>query len=132
MLITDDASLAIKGPLQGVLTTHLQHPGEDLFLLACDLPLMEPFLLQELFSCYRQHNEYEVYLFTNDNEPEPLCGIYTAKGLAKIIALQKENKLTRHSMKFVLSQLKGYTIPLKEEQKIYFRNFNAHAQLNGL
>ncbi len=131
-LITDDNTIDVRGPLLGVLSAHIQNPADDLFLLACDMPLMEPLLLKELYNYYLQNPGKEVYIFTNDNEPEPLCGIYTASGLSKIIALQKENKLVKHSMKFMLSQLTVYTIALKEEQKKYFRNFNAHAELNGL
>ena len=131
-LITDGISIDVRGPLLGVLSAHIQNPGDDLFLLACDMPLMEPLLLKELYNYYLQTPGTEVYIFTNDNEPEPLCGIYTAKGLSKIIALQKENKLVKHSMKFILNQLSVYTVVLKEEQKKYFRNFNAHAELNGL
>ena len=132
LLILDDASFSIKGPLVGVLSAHLKYPLADLFLLACDLPLMEATILKELLTEYEKDSQYEAYIFTNDNEPEPLCGIYTSKGLAKIIVLQKENKLPRHSMKFMLSQFAVCTIPLKEEQKNYFRNFNAHDELNGL
>ena len=131
-LITDGISIDVRGPLLGVLSAHIQNPADDLFLLACDMPLMEPLLLKELYNYYLQNPGTEVYIFTNDNEPEPLCGIYTAKGLSKIIALQKENKLVKHSMKFILNQLSVYTVVLKEEQKKYFRNFNAHAELNGL
>jgi molybdopterin-guanine dinucleotide biosynthesis protein A len=132
MLIVDNASLEINGPLQGVLSAHLQNPGSDLFLLACDLPLMEANLLKELFSLYKQSKKYEVYIFTNNKEPEPLCGIYTAKALKKIIALQKENKLVKHSMKFILSKLVVCEIAIHDTQKMFFRNFNAHAELNGL
>jgi molybdenum cofactor guanylyltransferase len=132
MLIIDDISISIKGPLLGVLSAHLQNPADDLFLLACDLPLIEPFILKELVTAYLTDQKYEAYIFTNDNEPEPLCGIYASKGLTKIIALQKENRLTRHSMKFILSQLSVHSTIIQEKQKKYFRNFNAHAQLNGL
>jgi molybdopterin-guanine dinucleotide biosynthesis protein A len=132
MLITDRSSLSIKGPLSGVLSAHLHNPNDDLFVFACDLPLMEPIILKELLTLYLADKKYEVYIFTNDNEPEPLCGIYTSKSLAKIVALHNEKKLTRHSMKFILGQLSVCTIAIKEEQKKYFRNFNAHADINGL
>ncbi len=132
LLITDDKSIDIKGPLLGVLSAHLQHPGKDLFLLACDLPLMDFNLLKELYALYQQSKKYDVYIFTNDKQPEPLCGIYTAKALKKVIALQKQNKLIKHSMKFILSQLVVCEIALQNNQKKYFRNFNAHADINGL
>jgi molybdopterin-guanine dinucleotide biosynthesis protein A len=131
-LISDNTSVDIRGPLLGVLSAHMQNPADDLFLLACDMPLMEPELLKELYNCSRQNAGSEVYIFTNDNEPEPLCGIYTAKGLLKIAVLQKQNKLLKHSMKFMLSQLAVHSIALNDNQKKYFRNFNAHAELNGL
>ena len=35
-------------------------------------------------------------------------------------------------MKFVLEHLDTMAIPCNDEQKIFFRNFNAHAELNGL
>ena len=132
MLIVDDASLSVKGPLLGVLSAHIQNPGNDLFLLACDLPLMESNLLKELFALYTQSKKYDVYIFTDNRESEPLCGIYTSKALKKIIALQQANKLAKYSMKFILSQLVVCEIALYDNQKVYFRNFNAHADVNGL
>jgi molybdenum cofactor guanylyltransferase len=131
-LITDNRSLDIKGPLLGVLSAHLQNPADDLFLLACDMPLMEPEILKDLFNYYRQNTGNEAYIFTSDNEPEPLCGIYTAAGLSKITVMLQQRQLVKHSMKFMLSQLTVYTIDLTKVQKNNFRNFNAHARLNGL
>lgn len=130
-LIVDDASLPVKGPLRGVLSSHIQYPTEDLFLFACDMPLMEPFLLKELLDQYH-HGSYDAYLFTNDNEPEPLCGIYTSKGLSTVHEMLLEGRLVKHSMKFMLDHLSVNAIPLANEQKKYFRNFNAHSELNGL
>lgn len=131
-LITDDSRLDVRGPLLGVLSVHLQNSTADLFLLACDMPLMEPFLLKELYTFYRLHNIYDAYIFTNEGEPEPLCAVYTAAGLQKIITSLNNNQLQKHSMKYALSLLQVYSIPITEEQKKYFRNFNAHAELNGL
>jgi molybdopterin-guanine dinucleotide biosynthesis protein A len=132
LLIVDNPAAAVRGPLLGVLSAHLQNPGEDLFLLACDLPLMDPNLIKELYALYQQSNKYDVYIFSNNKEPEPLCGIYTASALQKIIALQKQDKLVKHSMKFVLGQLIVCEVAVHESQKTSFRNFNAHAELNGL
>ena len=132
LLIVDDASLEIKGPLLGVLSAHLQNFGKDLFVLACDLPLMDANLIKELFSLYQQSKKYDAYIFTNNKQPEPLCGIYTSTALKKISALQKQNKLIKHSMKFILNQLILCQITLHDTQKVCFRNFNAHADVNGL
>lgn len=131
-LIADDTSLQLGGPLLGVLSSHLQHPTGDLFVLACDMPLMEPFLLKELHEQYLLNPSYDAHVFTNNGEPEPLCAIYTANGLSIILAMLRDGLLLKHSMKFMLDHLAVNAIPVTDEQKKYFRNFNAHAELNGL
>lgn len=131
-LVKDDAALNLKGPLAGVLSVHLQYPDEDLFVLACDMPLMESAMLKELLGVYDEHPLSDAYVFTNNEEPEPLCAIYSAKGLAYIVHLLNAKELTRHSMKFMLEHINTFPTPLNENKKKYFRNFNAHAELNGL
>ncbi|MEO6548568.1 MAG: molybdenum cofactor guanylyltransferase [Ferruginibacter sp.] len=131
-LIKDNLALGIKGPLAGVLSVHVQFPGEDLFVLACDMPLMEASVLDQILAVYNEQPSADAYVFMNAGEPEPLCAIYTSKGLSYIHHLLKEKELTRHSMKFMLEHIQTCSIPLDEDQKKYFRNFNAHAELNGL
>jgi molybdenum cofactor guanylyltransferase len=131
-LITDTDELQIKGPLAGVLSTHLQYPTEDIFALACDMPLMEVSILKELLEQSRLRTQHDAFVFTSDDEPEPLCGIYRASGLNTILTMYHSGQLIKHSMKFMLYHVNTYMIPMREEQKRAFRNFNAHAELNGL
>jgi molybdopterin-guanine dinucleotide biosynthesis protein A len=131
-LVKDNESLLLKGPLCGVLSIHLQYPSEDLFVLACDMPLLDPALLKELLTHYTAQPSFEAFVYTNENEPEPLCGIYKAKGLAHIIDIYRAGQLSRHSMKFMLEHINSYFVPLSADQKTSFRNFNAHSELNGL
>jgi molybdopterin-guanine dinucleotide biosynthesis protein A len=131
-LITDNNSLQLKGPLCGVLSVHIQYPLEDLLVLACDMPLMETGILNELMAHARQDKTGDAFVFTNDGEPEPLCSIYMSKGLAHILHLYHTGQLSKHSMKYMLEHIATRFIPLPEEQKKLFRNFNAHAELNGL
>jgi len=128
----DNASLMVRGPLCGVLSVHLQYPNEDLFILACDMPLMDISILQQLYWLYNLEPSKDAFVFTNNGEPEPLCGIYKAKGLKDILYLLETNRLERHSMKFIIEHLQTLLTPLNEDQKAYFRNINTHAQLNGL
>lgn len=130
-LITDNTILPVKGPLLGLLSAHIANPTEDLFILACDMPLMETALLKELYILYRKQDA-DVFLFTNEGEAEPLCAIYTAAALHKIMTMLQEGQLKKFSMKFALDHLQLAMLSLKDEQKKYFRNFNAHADLNGL
>jgi molybdenum cofactor guanylyltransferase len=131
-LIEDNETLSLKGPLLGVLSAHVHYPDQDLFILACDMPLMESSVLQELDDRFRTNKGAEVYIFTNEGEPEPLCGIYTSKAFATVTSQLHSGQLNRYSMKNMLEQVSVHSIPLTEEQKKYFRNFNAHAELNGL
>jgi len=131
-LVKDDEGLDVHGPLSGVLSVHLKFPQEDLFVLACDMPLMEKKVLSQLMDSYRENMSYDAFVFNNEGEPEPLCAIYRANGLAQIIKMLQNGQLTKHSMKFTIEHLDSFSIPLLDEQKRYFRNFNAHAELNGL
>lgn len=131
-LIVDNATLSVKGPLLGALSAHMLYPAQNLFLLACDMQLMEPSVLTTLYEQYLQTDDYDAFVFTNDNEPEPLCGIYCAKGLVAILNMYKEGSLIKYSMKFMLEHLHVCYIPASEDQKKCFKNFNAHADLNGL
>ena len=131
-LITDNSSLSLKGPLLGLLSCHLAFPEDDLFILACDMPLMDSSELELLHKNYKENAGCDAYVFTNDGEPEPLCGIYTSKGLSTILAMLKKGDLVKHSMKFMLDHLSVKHIALSEGEKKYFRNFNAHSELNGL
>ncbi len=130
-LIKDDKSIDVRGPLLGLLSVHMQFPNEDLFVLACDMPLMETSIM-ELLLPHSANRTADAYVFTNDGVYEPLCGIYTAAGLSRVLQLQKTKQLAKHSMKYVLELLHTFTIPLTEDQKKYFRNINTHTELNGL
>jgi len=131
-LIPDNESLKVKGPVRGVLTAHLRYPSEDILVLACDMLLMETEILKSLIGQYQKHPESEAVVFTLDGEPEPLCGIYTAKGLTRIYHSYKTNQLTKHSMKYVLGCISTSFIHLSDDKKKYFANFNTQAELNGL
>lgn len=131
-LVKDNETLDIHGPLSGVLSVHLQFPQEDLLILACDMPLMETAVMEQLISACNEHNSFEAYIFSNNHEPEPLCGIYTAIGLAATMERYRNKQLLKHSMKFTLQNLATYIIPVQPGEEKYFRNFNAHAELNGL
>jgi molybdopterin-guanine dinucleotide biosynthesis protein A len=131
-LILDNDSLPLKGPLAAVLSVHVKYPTVDLFVIACDMPLLETVVLIELYKYYLNNSEKEGFVYTNDGEPEPLCGIYSAKGLATSKSMYENGQLAKHSMKFMLDHLTICRIPIPENWKIFFRNFNAHADLNGL
>jgi molybdenum cofactor guanylyltransferase len=131
IFITDDPALGIRGPLAGLISVHLHYPADDLFVLACDLPFMEASILQYLYGRYLQNNSFQAYLYTYDSEPEPLCSIYTAGALAAILKLHRENRLVRHSLKYMLRQLVVDSHPLGDQQKYAFTNANTPPGMAG-
>jgi molybdopterin-guanine dinucleotide biosynthesis protein A len=124
-LIVDDSTIALKGPVAAILNVHLKYPADDLFVLACDLPLMEFSVLDELYRFYVIKNIFQAFVYTNNGAPEPLCGIYTARGLSLINNMYYTQKLEKQSMKYVLDQLSVYSVPIHENKKQCFRNFNS-------
>jgi molybdenum cofactor guanylyltransferase len=122
--ITDDKGLLIEGPLLGLMSCHLASPEQDLFVLACDLLNIEATIMSSLYKKYQQQN-FDAYIGYNNNEAEPLCGIYTAQALKNILHLYTIEKLYRYSMKFILEQLNVCRIDLSEEEKLLFKNFNS-------
>ena len=96
------------------------------------MPLIETEILEELLTYYRLHSDADAFVFTNDSEPEPLCGIYKAKGLTHIHHLYKTGHLPKHSMKNVLESISTFLIPLATDKKKFFSNFNTHAELKSL
>ncbi len=127
-IILDNDSLDVKGPLAGVLSCHLAFPGEDLFVLACDMLHIKTDLLFKLVEKYHQQIA-DVYIFSIEGNAEPLCSIYTARSLSYVNVLYKAKKLHKHSMKFILEQLNVCVVPLKEEEKKYFQNFNSPSDI---
>lgn len=132
LLVVDNDSLQLKGPLKGVLSVHLCRPTDDLIVLACDMPLMTKNTIMLLNNSYEANPGYDAYVFTNNDLPEPLCAIYTAKGLSSIHEEYKQGKLLKHSMKYMIAKLNSFFIPIPNELLNDFRNFNAHSELNGL
>jgi molybdopterin-guanine dinucleotide biosynthesis protein A len=120
VMVTDDESLPVKGPLLGLLSVHRTFPGSDLFLLACDLPFIEASILRELRNTQQHHPGYDAYLFGTSENPEPVCAIYMASALESI----KLGEGTNNSLRYWLHQWKVYTIPIPSEKEHCFQNMN--------
>jgi molybdenum cofactor guanylyltransferase len=124
-LVTDDPLLGIYGPLQGLLSVHQQIPGQDIFLLACDMQQMKPEVLRALAGTYLANPGFEAWVFLRpDGSPEPLTAIYSAKALAGILKKHRDTPLPKHSMKYLLDQLRVFYMPVPDSWSASFANFN--------
>jgi molybdopterin-guanine dinucleotide biosynthesis protein A len=131
-LIIDHPFPTLKGPVLGLLSAHLANPTEDLFLLACDMLLMESQLLESLKEARASNQSFEAYIFKKDSQQEPLCGIYTVSGLKKILEMLQQGRLIKFSMKFILSNLNVCETNIEDVESRSFKNFNSQKEINGL
>jgi molybdopterin-guanine dinucleotide biosynthesis protein A len=129
-LVQDIPYKDLRGPLCGILSIHEKFPGQDLFVLACDMLLMKEKTLATLQDTYQLNPHFDAFVYTNENEPEPLCAIYSSAGLDLIAEQYKSGTLKKYSMKNMIRELSVCFIPIPEEHKTQFRNFNTVSELN--
>lgn len=123
ILIKDDDSLNISGPLKGILSVHIQKPDEDVLVLACDMRDMGLEVLQQLLATNAVTNA-EAILFSDEKGAEPLCSVYKAAGLQKIYERYQHGHLKKFSMHYILQLLDTCYLPLPQSWKKFFSNFN--------
>ncbi|CAM3339738.1 NTP transferase domain-containing protein [Zobellia roscoffensis] len=75
-----------KGPYNGLLSAHLQHPDAAWLVLACDLPLMDLLALQELIAARDPNKIATSFAQKEDPLPEPLCAIWEPKAFEESIS----------------------------------------------
>ena len=129
-IIKDDANIGVNGPLKGILSVHLQFPTQDLLVLACDMPSMQEGVLNHLLAESSDKSK-EAFVFY-EKFAEPLCAIYTARGLSKIYQQYKSGQLKKHSLQYVLENINTLFLPLPMEWKKYFNNYNSTEDLINL
>ena len=127
-LVVDNPIVTIQGPLLGLLSVHLKYPDQDLMVVACDMINMDRIALMKLFSCYNS-SQAEAIAFKGERI-EPLCGMYSSRGLTKIYTAHREEKSYKNSMMHVLDKLNAEYISIPEEWKSHFKNFNSAEDFN--
>lgn len=131
-LVPDSRDLTIKGPLLGILTAHQEFPKDDLIVLACDMIEMTMEILQRLQQAYEQQPGYDAYIFKTTQIVEPLCAIYTAKGLKKMADKIKKAGLEKCSLMTVLDQINVHALTTEPEWKKAFCNMNTLSDLQAV
>ncbi len=112
----------VKGPLCGLLSFHQQFPQNDLLILACDMLKVTDQTLVLLCENYLKNQEKDFMIFKNDKQIEPLCGIYTSKGLNKVYENYQNNVLSDFSIKKILHP--DNTLFLSHPNPLDLANFN--------
>jgi molybdenum cofactor guanylyltransferase len=128
LLIKD--SVAIPGPLVGLLSVLQQLNNQDLIILACDMTDVTAELVQQLITAYqKERDKYDFFVFKNGTEYEPMLGIYTKKGLQNVYDLFSKGKLEKFSMKYILETSSTFAIPVSDLQEKHFKNYNSREEL---
>lgn len=123
-LIADDNALAVRGPLQGLLSAHLAAPQDDWLVLACDMIYMQAPPLARLVHRFQQQTS-SVLVYGTAEKTQPLCGIYTAQALQHLYHLYTQQALTRYSMHHVLEMVQAHIMLLPITWQPYFANMNS-------
>ncbi|MEO6524633.1 MAG: molybdenum cofactor guanylyltransferase [Mucilaginibacter sp.] len=115
-LVTD--AMDIPGPLNGILSVHASYPNNDLLILACDMIDMDYPTLKQLVDIQTTDSGYNYYAYNNGEFFEPLCALYTARGLNTI----SQTGLSNYSLQTVLNN--GNTKRLEITNAKAFKNQN--------
>ncbi|MFK7900832.1 MAG: molybdenum cofactor guanylyltransferase [Cyclobacteriaceae bacterium] len=123
-LIVDESIYG--GPLRGILSVE-KKVRDDFFVIACDLQQMEASIIQELLASFKSNSTYDCYLFKNEGFYEPLCAIYTTKGIEKMKNYFSSN-LTSYSLQKVLKkELNCFSLPITKPE--LFHNSNSPEEI---
>ena len=111
-----------KGPLNGLLSVHKEHPEKDLLLIACDMIQLNQTTINHLITIYQENWGFDCYAYEQDGFIEPLCAIYTSKALDKIMSKLNLNELTSFSLHKLISASNYKSIPATDKKA--FSNYN--------
>lgn len=75
-----------KGPFNGILSAHNQHPNVAWLVLACDLPLIDEKALRDLIAARKSNAYATTYTLRENPLPEPLCAIWEAEALKAAVS----------------------------------------------
>jgi molybdenum cofactor guanylyltransferase len=128
LLIVDDATIPIGGPLSGLLSAFTKYPAQDIFVLACDMPLMRIEPLRYLLDNYQQ----QTIVYKQEQQIEPLCGIYSASALESIHQLINTQQLQKQSMMHCLERIQAGYIQVPILYLSCFANINTNEALQHL
>jgi molybdenum cofactor guanylyltransferase len=128
--IEDNASLSVKGPLSGLLSAHLACPSTDWIVLACDMPDLSQGFIQKLMEVRMEKPTFEIYLFAQHGEPEPMCALYTYSALYKVLHWNNNGSLKKASLKYIIERCDTYKMELQAAEGIFFKNMNTPHDLH--
>jgi molybdopterin-guanine dinucleotide biosynthesis protein A len=120
MLVQDRVD--VNGPLKGILSVHLEYPGDDLFVLACDMTEMDVQTLKCLKDSAITFPNIDYYAYTGKGFIEPLCALYNSKALNKLYLDVQSAQCKTYSLYRIIQQGCHKLIPIVDQ--CCFKNYN--------
>ncbi len=128
-LVFDNPDLPVHGPLNGLLSAHLQFPEKAIVLLACDLPDLPERMVDQLLKHFIQYPFPPAICYSMNQLPEPMCSIFHPDTLKEIYNRAILNKLEKFSMRYILDSFGSQVIELAISEQVFFKNYNSPADL---
>lgn len=117
----------VPGPLNGLLSVHMQYPHNNLLLLACDMLDLDGATINGIVNDYLSDSTFDFYVYQDEEFAQPFSGIYTRIGLEKVAGRIMVGRLQKHSFQAILDE--GYTRRLPISNKTVFRNYNSQEEI---
>lgn len=83
VLVWSDVTSPV-GPLGGLYTALTMAPCERLFLVACDMPLLQPGLVRAMLAVAEAHAASDAVMLQSHGRMEPLHAVYSRSCLAAV------------------------------------------------
>ncbi len=130
-LITDEPFENLNGPLKGILSSHLAFPGHHMLFLPCDMALLDAQVFDLWLDCFNQHYpKYHVFVSKTPDGLQPLCGIYSRRGLQQLEELYQQGSLKDQSMHGIVEEkLKSHIMEIPNRLISLFKNYNTPEDL---
>ena len=80
------------GPLGGLQAAFHHDPDSSWLIIACDLPLIQQSDLQSLVDHHDGNTDATCFLNPLDNQPEPLCALYSPSAASKLAEILEKNQ----------------------------------------
>ena len=80
VLVWSDVTVPV-GPLGGLYTALKMTPCERLFLVACDMPLLQPALIRTMLAVAEAHRASDAVTLLSNGRMEPLHAVYARSSL---------------------------------------------------
>jgi molybdopterin-guanine dinucleotide biosynthesis protein A len=124
-MIFDRDEIPAKGPLKGLLSAHKTYPGKNWIVLGCDMMSVNRETISGLKTAFHKNPGYDRYLYKTQYGLEPLCAIYSKKGLEKLLG--NVQNISDFSLRRNFDAKKCLCIEANKETVAALKNYNTMA-----